>query len=117
MRIITVTDAWHPQINGVVRTLTTLMQHLSAAGHEVIAITPDQFRTIPCPTYPEIRLALFPGRRMARMIESFRPCVVHIATEGPLGWPALRLALRMKIAVTSDFRTNFHSYSQHYRLG
>ena len=88
MRIIIVTDAWHPQINGVVRTLTTLKEHLTAAGHEAVAITPDQFHTIPCPTYPEIRLAIRPGLRMARMIESLRPCVVHIAKEGTIGLAA-----------------------------
>lgn len=110
MRIIIVTDAWHPQINGVVRTLTTLKQHLAAAGHEAISITPDQFRTIPCPTYPEIRLALFPGRRMARMIESFRPCVVHIATEGPIGLAARNYCVKRDVPFTTAFHTKFPEY-------
>lgn len=110
MRILIVTDAWHPQINGVVRTLTTLKGHLQAAGHEAITITPDQFRSVPCPTYPEIRLALMPSRRMARTIEGFRPCVVHIATEGPLGIAARRYCLRRKIPFTTAFHTKFPEY-------
>jgi glycosyltransferase involved in cell wall biosynthesis len=110
MRILIVTDAWHPQINGVVRTLTTLKQHLDAAGHEAITITPDQFRTLPCPSYPEIRLALMPSRRMARIIEGFRPCVVHIATEGPLGFAARRYCVRRKVPFTTAFHTKFPEY-------
>jgi glycosyltransferase involved in cell wall biosynthesis len=110
MRILLVTDAWHPQINGVVRTLTTLKEHLVAAGHEAIAITPDLFRTIPCPTYPEIRLALLPRRRMARIIESFRPCVVHIATEGPIGIAARSYCLKRRVPFTTAFHTKFPEY-------
>jgi glycosyltransferase involved in cell wall biosynthesis len=110
MRILIVTDAWHPQINGVVRTLTTLKSHLAAVGHEAITITPDQFRTVPCPSYPEIRLALMPARRMARTIESFRPCVVHIATEGPLGIAARRYCMRRDVPFTTAFHTKFPEY-------
>ena len=110
MRILIVSDAWHPQINGVVRTLTTLKSHLLAAGHEAITITPDQFRSIPCPTYPEIRLALMPSRRMAHTIEALRPCVVHIATEGPLGIAARRYCMRRKIPFTTAFHTKFPEY-------
>jgi len=110
MRILIVTDAWHPQINGVVRTLTALKNHLAAAGHEAITITPDQFRSIPCPTYPEIRLALLPSRRMAKIIESFRPCVVHIATEGPLGFAARRYCMRRDVPFTTAFHTKFPEY-------
>jgi glycosyltransferase involved in cell wall biosynthesis len=110
MRILIVTDAWHPQINGVVRTLTALKNNLAAAGHEAITITPDQFRSVPCPTYPEIRLALFPSRRMAKTIEGFRPCVVHIATEGPLGLAARRYCLRRDIPFTTAFHTKFPEY-------
>jgi glycosyltransferase involved in cell wall biosynthesis len=110
MRILLVTDAWHPQVNGVVRTLTTLKNHLAAAGHEPITVTPDQFRSFPCPTYPEIRLAVMPGRRMARMIEGLRPCVVHIATEGPLGIAARRYCVRRGVPFTTAFHTKFAEY-------
>jgi glycosyltransferase involved in cell wall biosynthesis len=110
MRILLVTDAWHPQINGVVRTLQTLRAHLIEAGYETVAITPDMFRTVPCPTYPEIRLALFPRRRMARIIESFRPCVVHIATEGPIGFAARSYCVRRKVPFTTAFHTKFPEY-------
>jgi glycosyltransferase involved in cell wall biosynthesis len=110
MRILLVTDAWHPQVNGVVRTLTTLKGELQAAGHDVIYITPDQFRTVPCPTYSEIRLAVLPGKKMGRMIESFRPCVVHIATEGTLGVAARKYCLKREIPFTTAFHTKFPEY-------
>lgn len=110
MRILIVTDAWHPQVNGVVRTLATLRQHLDANGHEAVMITPDQFNNMPCPTYPEIRLALFPGRKMARTIESLRPCVVHIATEGPLGFTSRRYCVRRGIPFTTAYHTKFPEY-------
>ena len=110
MRILLVTDAWHPQVNGVVRTLTTLKNHLAAAGHEPITVTPDQFRGFPCPTYPEIRLAFMPGSRMARLIEGYRPCVVHIATEGPLGYAARSYCVRRGIPFTTAFHTKFAEY-------
>src|SRR5688572_5453827 len=110
MRILIVTDAWHPQVNGVVRTLSTLKQHLTTDGYEPVMITPDQFRSVPCPTYPEIRLALFPGRKMARIIESLRPCVVHIATEGPLGFTARRYCVRRGIPFTTAYHTKFPEY-------
>ena len=71
MRILSATDAWHPQVNGVVRTLTTVVAELRAMGHVVEVIGPDRFRTIPCPTYSDIPLALLPGRRMVRLIEAF----------------------------------------------
>ncbi|HTY49680.1 MAG TPA: glycosyltransferase, partial [Steroidobacteraceae bacterium] len=85
MRITLVTDAWRPQTNGVVRTLCQTTECLKAFGHELQLITPDLFRTMPCPTYPEIRLAVFPRSRLARLIEAFGPDALHIATEGPLG--------------------------------
>jgi len=110
MRILLITDAWHPQVNGVVRTLTTLKGELEAAGHDVIYITPDLFRTVPCPTYSEIRLAILPGRKMARMIESFRPCVVHIATEGSLGVAARSYCVKRDIPFTTAFHTKFPEY-------
>ena len=87
-RILIVSDAWHPQVNGVVRTLTTVVAELRAMGHVVDVIGPDRFRTVPCPTYPDISLSLFPRRRLVRMIEEFQPDALHIATEGPLGLAA-----------------------------
>lgn len=110
MRILIVTDAWHPQVNGVVRTLMSLREHLIATGYRTVMVTPEQFRNIPCPTYPEIRLALLPGRKMARIIESLRPCVVHIATEGPLGLTARRYCVRRGIPFTTAYHTKFPEY-------
>jgi glycosyltransferase involved in cell wall biosynthesis len=116
MRIILVTDAWFPQVNGVVRTLNTLKTHLDRQGHDIVFITPQQFWTIPCPTYPEIPLALFPGRRMAKIIEQFRPCVVHLATEGPLGMAARSYCVKRDIPFTTAFHTKFPEYV-HARFG
>ena len=93
MKIAIVTDAWHPQINGVVRTLGHTGQHLQNLGHEVLFITPEKFLTYPCPTYPSIRLAVFPKKRVREMLHEFRPQAVHIATEGPLGHAAKALCL------------------------
>lgn len=112
MRILLVTDAWFPQINGVVRTLATLKTHLEQRGHEVLYITPDLFRTIPCPSYSEIRLAVFPRRQIRRMLEAFRPCVVHLATEGPLGVAARAECLARNIPFTTAFHTKFPDYVQ-----
>jgi hypothetical protein len=82
MRIALVTDAWHPQVNGVVRTLATTRDCLEVAGHDVVVLSPEGRRTIPCPTYPEIRLVLFPGRDVARTLREQAPDAIHIATEG-----------------------------------
>ncbi len=109
-RILIVTDAWHPQVNGVVRTLTTLVAELRAMGHEVDVIGPDRFRSIPCPTYPDIALSVFPGRRLARLIADFRPDALHIATEGPLGLSARRWAMRNGFEFTTAFHTRFAEY-------
>ena len=110
MRILIVTDAWYPQINGVVRTLDTVRDELASLGHSVEVIAPDRFRTIPTPTYPEIPLALFPARKMRRLIESFAPEAIHIATEGPLGWAARRFCLRRELPFTTSFHTKFPEY-------
>ncbi|MGC2854868.1 glycosyltransferase family 4 protein [Novispirillum sp. DQ9] len=116
MRILIVSDAWTPQVNGVVRTLVTLTDLLRRRGHEVLTITPDGFRTLACPTYPEIRLAVLPGRRVAGALESFRPEAVHIATEAPLGWAARAACLKRGIPFTTAFHTKFPDYV-HARLG
>jgi glycosyltransferase involved in cell wall biosynthesis len=109
-RIMIVTDAWAPQVNGVVRTLSTVADELRAMGHVVAVIGPDQFRTVPCPTYPDIPLSLLPGRRLVRMIEAFDPDALHIATEGPLGIAARKWARRRGLAFTTAFHTRFAEY-------
>lgn len=96
----------------MVRTLLTLKEQLAERGHEVFAITPNDFRTIPCPSYPEIPLALLPGNKVARMIERFRPCVIHIATEGPLGLAARAYCVKRDIPFTTAFHTKFPEYIQ-----
>jgi len=110
MRVIIVTDAWHPQVNGVVRTLETTGRYLERSGFEVRFVTPAAFHTVPCPTYPEIRLALWPGRRVAAMLDDFDPDAVHIATEGPLGQAARRWCRARGRRFTTSFHTQFPEY-------
>jgi len=105
-----ITDAWEPQVNGVVRTLKTTARELTSMGHEVRFLTPLEFRTLPCPTYPEIRLSLFPQAQVNRTIREFDPDVVHIATEGPLGLAARRFALRHDFPFTTAYHTRFPEY-------
>jgi len=109
-RLLIVTDAWLPQVNGVVRTLTTVVAELRAMGHVVEVIAPDRFHTIPCPTYSDIPLALLPRRRMVRLIQAFRPDALHIATEGPLGMAARSWAMRTGFSFTTAFHTRFAEY-------
>jgi glycosyltransferase involved in cell wall biosynthesis len=111
-RILIITDAWKPQVNGVVRTLTTVVRELHEMGHVVDVIGPDRFRTVPCPTYPDIALSLLPRRRLIRMIEAFGPDALHIATEGPLGLAARGWAKRTGFAFTTAFHTRFAEYVQ-----
>ncbi|APH58082.1 Glycosyltransferase [Granulibacter bethesdensis] len=110
MRILIISDAWQPQVNGVVRTLTMLERELREQGHVAEVIGPDRFRTIACPTYPEIRLSLFPAARLRRMIVAFDPDALHIATEGPLGLAAARWARRNGFPFTTAFHTRFPDY-------
>lgn len=110
MRIMIVSDAWAPQINGVVVTLRNTIRELARAGHEVATLTSAGFRTIPCPTYPEIRLSLLPGRRVAETIEAFDPSALHVATEGPLGLAARSHALRKGRPFTTAYHTQFPEY-------
>jgi glycosyltransferase involved in cell wall biosynthesis len=110
MRILIVTDAWVPQVNGVVRTLRMVVDELREAGKTVEIVGPDRFRTAPMPSYPEIRLALLPGRKLAKIIEEFQPDALHIATEGPLGMAARAYAKRKKIGFTTAFHTRFAEY-------
>ncbi len=108
-RLTIVTDAWFPQINGVVRTLHRVRQELEAQGKEVQVVSPDPFPNIPCPTYPEIRLALFPRHKLARMLDSFQPSAIHIATEAPLGLAARRYCLKRGFPFTTSFHSAFPS--------
>ncbi len=110
MRIALVSDAWRPQVNGVVRTLTTTVGELERLGHSVAAITPDAFQTIACPSYPEIRLAIAPGRGIRRRLEAWAPDAIHIATEGPLGWAARRWCIASGLPFTTSFHTRFPDY-------
>lgn len=107
MKILIVTDAWQPQVNGVVTTLVELARQLQAMGHEVVVIQPGQFRTRPCPGYAGIDIAVFPGRRLSTLIDAAAPDAIHIATEGPLGWAARRHCLRRQLPFTTAFHTKF----------
>jgi glycosyltransferase involved in cell wall biosynthesis len=110
VKIAIVTDAWRPQTNGVVQTLSTTADALRAGGHDVVVIEPGLFRTFPCPTYPEIRLAWFPSRRLAAMLAGFDPDAVHIATEGTLGLAARRWCMRESFPFTTSYHTQFPEY-------
>jgi glycosyltransferase involved in cell wall biosynthesis len=110
MRILLVTDAWAPQVNGVVRTLQRVKSECETLGHALEVISPDQFRTMPCPTYPEIRLAWRPGGRIGARLEAVRPDAVHLATEGPLGVAARRQCLRRGLPFTTSYHTRFPEY-------
>jgi glycosyltransferase involved in cell wall biosynthesis len=110
LRIAVVTDAWAPQMNGVVRTLGTTCDILRARGHQILVIAPNQFRSLPCPTYPEIRLALPVPGAVARQLAQFMPDAVHIATEGPLGMAARRHCVRTGVPFTTAYHTQFPDY-------
>ena len=110
MKIALVTDAWLPQTNGVVRTLSVTARELERAGHSVEIIEPGGFRTIPCPTYPEIRLAWMPYRKLARRLDALRPDTLHVATEGPLGLAARRWVLNCGGSFTTSYHTQFPEY-------
>jgi len=110
MKILIVTDAWEPQVNGVVRTLKSTRRELEAMGHDVDFVTPLEFRTLPCPTYPDIRLSLMPRAKLARRIRDFDPDALHIATEGPLGMAARAYALHKDMPFTTAYHTRFPEY-------
>ena len=133
LRIAVVTETWPPEVNGVAMTLAKLVQSLSHRNHDVQLIRPRQTKTdspmndksleevlmrgMPIPRYPELKLGLPSKKTLIKTWTLRRPDVVHIATEGPLGWSALQAAKVLKLPVTSDFRTNFQSYSKHYGVG
>lgn len=114
MKVVIVTDAWSPQVNGVVRTLQATRRELERCGHSVAMITPESFVTVPCPGYPEIRLSLLPYRKLARRLhaefEHDGEVAVHVATEGPLGFAARRFCLRHRIPFTTAYHTRFPQY-------
>lgn len=110
MRIAVISDAWHPQVNGVVRTLSKTCEILARWGHDVEVIGPQDFRRIPCPTYPEIELAVLPYRQLATRLDRFAADAIHIATEGPLGLAARRYCQRRGFAFTTAYHTKFPEY-------
>ena len=111
MRVLMVTDAWEPQVNGVVRTLKRVIKECGELGHEIEVVSPyDGFRTVPLITYPEIRLALFAKKRVEARFLAYEPDAVHIVTEGPLGWAMRDICLRHKMPFTSSYHTRFPEY-------
>src|SRR5262249_6387777 len=110
MKILVATDAWHPQVNGVVRTLGHVAREAPAFDAEVAFISPDQFWTLPMPSYPEIRLALLGPGDIERCLERVRPDAIHIATEGPIGHAMRRVCLRRGLPFTTSFHTRFPDY-------
>jgi glycosyltransferase involved in cell wall biosynthesis len=110
MRILIATDAWLPQVNGVVTTIRNTVRELRALGHEVALLTSEGFRTLPCPSYPEIRLAIAPGARVARALEEFDPDAVHVATEAPIGLAVRRHCLATARPFTTAYHTQFPEY-------
>jgi len=110
MRILIATDAWHPQVNGVVRTLTSLANSAAALGAEVEFLTPDGFPSIAVPTYPGLRIAWPNRREIARRIDAAAPDAIHIATEGPVGWAVRGYCRRHKLAFTTSYTTRFPEY-------
>lgn len=133
LRIAVVTETWPPEVNGVATTMARVVDGLHARNHDLQLVRPRQgdtdsarhagrfeevlVRGLPIPRYPHLRMGLPSTRTLASLWKQRRPDIVHIVTEGPLGWSALRAARRLGLPVTSDFRTNFHAYSRHYRIG
>ena len=134
MRVAFITETYPPEVNGVSMTLSRLVEGLHARNHDVQLVRPRQpgaegaaetqerfhevlMRGLPVPRYPSLRMGVPSKRALVRLWSINRPDIVHIATEGPLGWSALQACRHLKLPVTSDFRTNFHAYSQHYGVG
>jgi glycosyltransferase involved in cell wall biosynthesis len=110
MRILIATDAWHPQVNGVVRTLTSLARSASALGADISFLTPDGFPSVGVPTYPGLRIALPNRREIKKRIEAAAPEAIHIATEGPIGWAVRAYCRRQKLAFTTSYTTRCPEY-------
>ncbi|MGH6866148.1 MAG: glycosyltransferase family 4 protein [Methyloceanibacter sp.] len=110
MRVLVATDAWYPQVNGVVRTYERLAQEAPKLGAEIGFLVPSLFRTLPCPTYPEIRLSLVTPRAVARHVDNLRADFIHIATEGPIGLMTRRYCRKMRLPFTTSYHTRFPEY-------
>ncbi|MCI3131898.1 glycosyltransferase family 4 protein [Phenylobacterium aquaticum] len=110
MRILVATDAWEPQVNGVVRTLTKVISEMRAMGHTVEVISPDQFKTFPLPTYAEIKVAVGAYEPVQERFKAFEPEAIHIATEGPIGLAARRICVEWKLPFTTSYHTRFPEY-------
>jgi glycosyltransferase involved in cell wall biosynthesis len=130
LRVSVVTETYPPEVNGVALSAARFVDGLRRRGHEIQLVRPRQDRSdrtsdlqdlltpgVPIPHYPGLRMGLPAARALARLWERTRPDVVHVVTEGPLGWSALSAARKLKLPVVSDFRTNFHIYSRHYGIG
>jgi glycosyltransferase involved in cell wall biosynthesis len=110
MKVLIATDAWHPQVNGVVRTLSHVAKEAPALGAEVEFLAPDGFWTVPMPSYPEIRLALLAPGAIERRLDKIKPDAVHVATEGPIGYATRAACLRRGVPFTTSFHTRFPDY-------
>lgn len=110
MRLLIATDAWYPQINGVVRSIERMMDHAADCRAEVVLITPEDFRSVPLPSYPEIQLAFCRPARLAREIVRLRPTHIHLPTEGPIGHVARRLCVRHDLPFTTCYHTRLPEY-------
>jgi glycosyltransferase involved in cell wall biosynthesis len=135
LRVAVVTETYPPEVNGVAATIARVVEGLRARGHELQLVRPRQdrqdasadgdgsgfvevlMRGLPIPRYPQLKMGLPSKRALIRLWSAHRPDVVHIVTEGPLGWSALQAATHLKLPMVSDFRTNFHAYSRHYGVG
>lgn len=134
-RVAVVTETYPPEVNGVARSIASVVQGLQARDHAVQLLRPRQAPTpaagpagetqldevltrgLPVPRYPHLRMGVVSKRALVTLWAAKRPDVVHIATEGPMGWSALQAARQLKLPVVSEFRTNFHAYAQHYGIG
>jgi len=110
MEIVIATDAWKPQINGVVTTLGKMGEELTKVGHHIKYITPQSFRTFPCPSYPSIRLAILPKHKVSSILDEFKPDAIHIATEGPIGQATRSYCLKNNLKFTTSYHTQFPEY-------
>ncbi|TVQ56911.1 MAG: glycosyltransferase family 1 protein [Phycisphaerales bacterium] len=112
MKIALLTDAWLPQVNGVVRTLGQVRHEVEKLGHDMLVVHPDLFNTFPCPRYAEIRLSVLPGRVIADLLDQEQPDAIHIATEGPIGLAGRKYCVKRNLPFTTSYHTKFPEYVQ-----